>query len=93
MAEMCLHPRWMPVQLALCIAVSIVKDKGNITNCCCHRAVKLLEHGEMLVEMVLEKRFCRIVTFYKMQSGFMPKRGMNDAVFILKKCKKCIMLK
>ena len=42
-----------------------------------------VEHGLQLVEMVLEKRLCRIVTVDDMQFLFMPVRGRIDAVFIL----------
>ena len=60
------------------------KGKGDIRNCCCcNRAVKLREHGMKGVEMVLEKRPCRIVAVDEMQFGFMPVRGTIDAVFIL----------
>ena len=38
-----------------------------------------------MVESVLEKRLCRIVTVYEMQFGFMPERGTIDAVFILRR--------
>ena len=61
--------------------------KGDIRNCSCHRAVKRLEHGMKVVEMVLEKRFCLIVTVNEMQFGFMHERGTNDAVFILRRMK------
>ena len=33
----------------------------KICHCSCHRAVKLLEHGMKMVEMVFEKRLRRIV--------------------------------
>ena len=33
--------------------------------------------------MVVEERFCRIVTVDETQLGFMPERGTIDAVFIL----------
>ena len=45
--------------------------------------VELLEHRMKVVERVLEKRLCRIVTADEMQFGFMPERGTIDAVFIL----------
>ena len=44
------------------------------------------EHGMMeVVERVLEKRLCRIVTVDDMQFGFMPERGTIEAVFILRR--------
>ena len=45
----------MPVEWALSIVVSIYKGKGDISNCSCNRAVRLLEHGMKVVERVLEK--------------------------------------
>ena len=55
--------------------VPIFKGKGDIRNCSCYRAVKILEHGMEMVERVLKKRLCIIVTVDEMQVGFMPKRG------------------
>ena len=45
--------------------------------------MKLLEHGVKVVERVLEKRVCRIVSVDEMQ--FMPVRGTIDVVFILRR--------
>ena len=45
----------MPAEWALSIVVPIFKGKDDIRNCCCNRAVKLLEHGLMVEERVLEK--------------------------------------
>ena len=62
MAEICqkvLDGFGMPVELALSIVVPICKGKGDIRNCMCHRAVKLLEHDMKLMERVLEKRIRR----------------------------------
>ena len=61
------------------------QGKGDIRNCSCHRAVKLLEHRKKVVKRVLEKRLCRIVTVDEMQVGFMLERGTIDAVFILRR--------
>ena len=52
----------MPAEWALSIVVLIFKGKGDIRNCSCYRAVKLLEHGMKVVERVFEKRLCRIVS-------------------------------
>ena len=72
----------MPAEWFLTIAGPIFKGKGDIRNCSCHRAVKLLEHGMKVVKRVLLKRLHRIVSVDKMQFGFMPERGTIDAVFI-----------
>ena len=88
MAEICqkvLDGFGMPADWALSIEVPIFKWKGDIRNCSCNRAVKLLEHGMKVVERVLEKRFLRILTVDEMQFGFMPERRTIDAVFILRR--------
>ena len=54
------------------LVAPIFKGMGDIRNCSCYIALKLHEHGMKVVEMVLEKRLCRIVTVDEMQSGFMP---------------------
>ena len=48
-------PRWNA--WALRIVVPTFKGKGNIRNCSCNRAVKLLEHGMTVVERMTEKGF------------------------------------
>ena len=53
---------------------SMFKGKGDMRNCSCHRPVKFIEHGIVVVEMVLEKRHHRTMTFDEMQFGFMPER-------------------
>ena len=64
----------MPVEWSQSIVVATFKGGGGgiIRNCSCYRAVKLLEHGMKLVERVLEKRLCIIVTVDKIQFCFMP---------------------
>ena len=42
----------MDFELALSIVVPIFKAMGDIRNCSCNRAVKLLEHGIKVVEWV-----------------------------------------
>ena len=44
----------MPVEWALSRVVAIFKGKGDIRNCTCYRAVKLLLHGKKVVERVLK---------------------------------------
>ena len=38
-----------------------------------------------VVERVLEKGLCRIVSVDEMQFGFMPEKGTIDAVFMLRR--------
>ena len=88
MAEICLkvlHGFGMPAEWALCIVVPIFKGKGDISNCSCYRAMKLLEHGMNLVERVLENRLRRIVSVDEIQFGILPDRGTIDDVFILRR--------
>ena len=58
--------------------------EGDIHSCSCYGAVKLREHRMKAVKMVLEKRFCRIVTVDEMQFRSKPERGTIDAVFMLR---------
>ena len=44
----------------------------------------LLEHGMKVLELMLERRLCRIVSVDEIQFGFMSERGTIDAVFILR---------
>ena len=39
-----------------------LQGKGDIRNCGCYSSVQLLEHGMKVVEGVLEKMLCRIVS-------------------------------
>ena len=60
MAEIChnvLDGFGMPATWALSVVVPIFKGKGDIRNCNCYRAIKLLEHGMELVERAPEKWF------------------------------------
>ena len=75
----------MSVECTLCIVVPIFRGKGDIRNCSCYGAVKLIEHGVKVVERVLEKRLHIIVYVDKMQFGFISERGTVDAVFILRR--------
>ena len=45
---------------------------NDISNGGCNRAVKLLEHGMKVVERVMEKRLCRVLTVDEMRFGSMP---------------------
>ena len=52
----------MDLECQLNVVVPVFKRKGDIRNCSCSGAVKLLEHGMKVVERVLEKRLHRIVS-------------------------------
>ena len=52
----------MPVEWAQITVVPIFKGKGDIGNCSCDGAVKLLENGMKVMERVLERKLHRIVS-------------------------------
>ena len=54
-------------------------------NCMAYRGVKLLENARKIVEKVLDRRLQRMVKLDEMQFGFMPGKGMIDAVFVLRR--------
>ena len=60
---------------------SNLQGEGDIRNCSCYRAVNV---SMSMVEMVLVKGLCGIVFVDEIQFVFMPERGTNDAVFILR---------
>ena len=45
----------MPIEWALRIVVPILNGKGDIRNCSCYGAMKLLRHGLKVLERVLTK--------------------------------------
>ena len=55
--------------------VPIFKGEDDTRNYSCYRAVKPIEHEMKVVERVLEKRLCEIVSVDEMQFGFMPERN------------------
>ena len=74
----------MPVEWALSIVLPIFMGTGDIGNSSCYGAVKLLELGMKVVERVLKKMHCRIVSVDEMQFSFLSERGTIDVVFILR---------
>ena len=75
----------MSAEWVLSIVAPFIKGKVDIRNCSCYGAVKLLELGMKVVELMFEKRLCGIVSVDEMQFGFMPERGTIDAVFIMRR--------
>ena len=65
--------------------VPIFTGKGDIRNCSCYRAVKIIEHRMNMVESVFEDSLNRIMTVDEMLFGVIPERGTIDAVFILRR--------
>ena len=66
------------------VVVPIYKEKGDVTNCKAYRKAKLLEDGMKMIKKVLEKRIRALAEVNDMQFGFMPGRGMTDALVIVR---------
>ena len=79
--------RWIgkPAEWTLSIVVPIFKAKGDIRNYRCYNAMMLLESGMKMVERMLGKRLCRILTVNEMYFGFIPEKGTIDVVFVFRR--------
>ena len=90
MMELCqrmLHGKGMPDEWQTSVLVLIFKEKRDVRNCNTYREVKLLNtHHEDLLR-VLERRIRELVNIDLMQFGFMPGRGMTDAMFVVQRMK------
>ena len=67
------------------VLVPIFKGKGDERNCNTYRGVKLSKHARKIVERVLERRIRELVNIDSMQFGFMPGRGITDALFVTRR--------
>ena len=65
--------------------VPIFKGKVDVRNCNTYRVVKLLEHAMKIIERVLKRWIGELVNIDSMQFGFMPGRGMTDALFVVQR--------
>ena len=65
--------------------VPIYEGKGDVTNCCAYKGVKLLEYGMKIVKRVLEKRIRALVEVDNMQFSFLSGRATTDAFLIVKR--------
>ena len=78
------------------ILVPAYKGKCDPLVCGSYRAIKLLEQPMKVLERVLEKRIRCQVSIDNMQFGFMPGKGITDAIFIKRNTKQrrrsCTML-
>ncbi|XP_015766537.1 PREDICTED: uncharacterized protein LOC107345349 [Acropora digitifera] len=88
MVELC-RACWMEEECRMSgrrvVVVPIFKGKGDAMSCGAYRGVKLLEHAKKVVERVLERRMRRTVKVDDIQFGFMPGKGIIDAVLILRR--------
>ena len=65
------------------LAVQVFKCKGDLMLCHSHRGVKLLEHALYIIKMVMMLGIIVYVNYW--QFVFLLRRGIIDAVFILKR--------
>ena len=77
----------LPKEWMLSLLVPIFKWKGDPLNTRSYRGIKLLQNAFKLQE-VLDGRLREVVDIDKMQYGFMPRRGIIDAVFVLRRLEK-----
>ena len=54
-------------------------------SCGSYRGVKLLEHAMKIVERILKRRIRTLINLNEMQFGFMPRKGIVDAIFIVRR--------
>ena len=88
MMELCqrvFDGRGMSDEWKTSVIVPIFKREGDVMRCVSYRGVKLLEHAMKIVERVLERRIRTLVNLNKMQFGFMPGKGLVDAIFIVRR--------
>ena len=70
------------------ILLPVFKGKGDPMECGSHRAIKLLEHAMEVIERVFKRRIREKVKIDAMQFGFMPRKGITDAIFTVWQCKR-----
>ena len=88
MMDLCQHVldgRGMPDEWKTCVIAPIFKGKGDVMSCGSYRGVKLLEHAIKIVESVLQRRIQTLINFNKIQFGFIPGKGTEDAIFIVRR--------
>ena len=66
------------------VIVPIYKEKGNIQDCGNYRGIKLMSHAMKIWERIIERRLRGETTIGDEQFGFMPGRGMTDAIFAVR---------
>ena len=63
--------------------INLYKGKGDALERGSYRWLKLTEHCFKVIERVIEKITRTVVEIDEMQFGFVPGKGLNDAIFIL----------
>ena len=69
------------------VLIPIFTGKGDV-RLCNYRGIKLLEHGIKVIERIFERNLWKVVKLDEMKMGFMPGRGMTDAIFIMRQLMK-----
>ena len=71
----------MPEEWRNSVTVPIFKEKGDIQECGNYRGIKLMSHTMKVWEKVIDRRIREEKTMGEEQFGFMPGKGMPDAIF------------
>ena len=75
------------------IIISLYKGKGEALDRGNYWGLKLTEHILEVMEHIIEDFIWNIVNIDKMQFGFMPGRGITDAIFIVRQIQEAYIRK
>ena len=71
----------MPEEWRRSVLIPIYKNKGDAKCCESYRGIKLMSHTMKVWERIIETRLMDSVEITKQQYGFMPGKGITDAMF------------
>ena len=74
----------MPEEWRRSVLIPIYKNKGDAQCCGNYRGIKLISHTLKIWERIIETRLRDRVEISKQQYGFMPGKGITDAMFALR---------
>ena len=74
----------MPEECRRSVLISIYKNIGDAQSCGNCRRIKLMSHTMKVWEEIIEARLRDSVDISKQQYGFMPGKGITDAMFALR---------
>ena len=74
----------MPEEWRTSVLIPIYKNKGDAQCCGNYRGIKLMSHTIKVWERIIEARLRDRVEISKQQYGFMPGKGITDAMFALR---------
>ena len=80
-----LDGRKMPDEWKTSVILPTSKGKHDVMSYGSCRGVKLLEHAMKIVERVQERRRRTLINLNKMQFGYMPAKGVVDAIFLVRR--------